>query len=43
MNETNFTHDNQTEGVALLALSGYVLIIRNDEETVFDSLLGTDI
>ena len=41
MNETNFT--DHTDGVALLALSGYVLIIANDEEAVFDSLLDSDI
>ena len=41
--KNDFTHQDQTDGVALLALSGYVLIIANDEEAVFDSLLDSEL
>ena len=40
--KNDFT-DQTAEGVAVLALTGYVLIIANDEEAVFDSLFSSDV
>ncbi|WP_255449178.1 hypothetical protein [Deinococcus arboris] len=39
----NFTVQNELDGVAVLALTGYVLIIANDEQPAFDSLIAADI
>ncbi|WP_256435008.1 hypothetical protein [Deinococcus sp. JMULE3] len=40
---TNFTAQNELDGVAVLALTGYVLVIANDEQPAFDSLLTTEV
>ncbi|GGL10650.1 hypothetical protein [Deinococcus radiotolerans] len=40
---TNFTAQNELDGVAVLALTGYVLIVANDEQPAFDSLLTTEV
>ncbi|WP_255449177.1 hypothetical protein [Deinococcus arboris] len=39
----NFTVQNELDGVAVLALTGYVLIIANDEQPAFDSLLTSEV
>ncbi|WP_255639246.1 hypothetical protein [Deinococcus betulae] len=39
----NFTVQNELDGVAVLALTGYVLIIANDEQPAFDSLLISEV
>ena len=43
MSNQNFTASNELDGVAVLALTGYVLIVANDEQAAFDGLLGTEI
>ena len=39
----HFTAQNELDGVAILALTGYVLIVANDEQPAFDALTATDI
>ncbi|MFT2720276.1 hypothetical protein ACMT4L_09755 [Deinococcus sp. A31D244] len=39
----HFTAQNELDGVAILALTGYVLIVANDEQPAFDSLLSTEV